>query len=62
MPACDVIKEAMERRGLRNLDLEPVIGSRGHTSEVVNGKRGVPKKKAAALAKLLRVPLAKLLD
>lgn len=62
MPACDVIREAMERRGLRNADLNVVIGNRGHTSEIVNGKRGVPKKKAKALAKLLRVPLEKLLD
>ena len=62
MPACDVIKEAMEKRGLRNADLAVVIGNRGHTSEIVNGKRGVPKRKAAKLAKLLRVPLSKLLD
>lgn len=58
----DVIREAMDKRGLRNCDLDKIIGNRGHTSEIVSGKRGVPKSKAVALAKLLRVPLAKLLD
>lgn len=56
-----IIQGAMKKRKLRNCDLDLVIGNRGHTSEIVSGKRGVPKSKAAALAKLLCVPIHKLL-
>jgi HTH-type transcriptional regulator/antitoxin HigA len=35
----EVIKLKMEENGLRSKDLEPLIGSRGHVSSVLSGRR-----------------------
>lgn len=61
MTPAETIQAAMAKRGLRQVDLVPIIGSRGRTSEVVNGKRAVPRSVAPALARKLRVPLAALI-
>lgn len=57
-----IIREAMVKRGLRQIDLVDICGSRGRTSEIVNGKRSVPKSMASKLAERLRVPLSALID
>jgi HTH-type transcriptional regulator / antitoxin HigA len=44
-----VIQMLMEDRGLRQRDLLTVLGSRGVTSDVVNGRRKPSKKQAKAL-------------
>lgn len=62
MSAADVIQAAMKKRGLRQADLVPIIGHRGRTLEVVNGKRAVPRPVAAALARKLRVPLKDIIE
>lgn len=45
----------MEARDCRQEDLIGVIGSRGVTSEVVNGKRSISKAQAKALADFFQV-------
>jgi len=45
----------MEARGIKQEDLVGVIGSRGVVSEVVNGKRGISKAQAKALAEFFHV-------
>ncbi|HEU0185762.1 MAG TPA: helix-turn-helix domain-containing protein [Blastocatellia bacterium] len=46
----EVIQLLMQERGLRNKDLEPALGSRGVTSEVINGKRRPSKTQIKRLA------------
>ncbi|NOT63293.1 MAG: helix-turn-helix domain-containing protein [Acidobacteria bacterium] len=53
--AHEVIQFLMEERGLRNKDLEPLLGSRGVTSEVINGKRKPSKPQIKALAEFFQV-------
>jgi HTH-type transcriptional regulator/antitoxin HigA len=45
-----VIRFLMEDRGLRHKDLMPALGSRGVTSEVINGKRKPSRTQVKALA------------
>lgn len=45
----------MEARDLKQEELVGVIGSRGIVSEVVNGKRGISKAQAKALAEFFKV-------
>jgi HTH-type transcriptional regulator / antitoxin HigA len=52
---CEVLSHLMEERGIRQKDLENVIGSKGVVSEVVRGKRGISKEQAKSLAKLFHV-------
>ena len=40
----------MRERGLRNKDLEPALGSRGVTSEVISGRRKPSKTQIKKLA------------
>jgi HTH-type transcriptional regulator / antitoxin HigA len=44
-----MIQGFMHDRGLRNKDLEPILGSSGVTSDVINGKRKPSKKQIKAL-------------
>src|SRR5262245_39697274 len=46
----EVIQLLMRERGLRNKDLEPALGSRGVTSEVISGKRKPSKAQIKKLA------------
>ncbi len=46
----EVLKELMAANQLKQADLVPIFGSKGITSEVLNGKRGISKDKAKALA------------
>jgi HTH-type transcriptional regulator/antitoxin HigA len=45
-----VVRELMRAHGLRPKDLYEVFGSKGTTSEVLRGKRGISKAAAKALA------------
>jgi HTH-type transcriptional regulator/antitoxin HigA len=51
----EVLQHLMDERGLRQSDLLPIFGSRGYVSDIVNGKRGISKQHAKALAKLFHV-------
>lgn len=62
MTAAEIIRQKMAERGIRQIDLLDIFGSRGRISEIVNGKRGVPKSKAVALSKRLRIPLRVLIS
>jgi HTH-type transcriptional regulator/antitoxin HigA len=44
-----MIRGFMQDRGLRNKDLEPILGSSGVTSDIINGKRKPSKKRIKAL-------------
>ena len=47
----EVLKELMNANGLKQSDLVSIFGSKGVTSEVINGKRSISKSQAKALAK-----------
>jgi HTH-type transcriptional regulator/antitoxin HigA len=51
----EVLQHLMEANDLKQADLLKVFGSRGHTSDIVNGKRGISKEHAKALGKLFKV-------
>jgi HTH-type transcriptional regulator/antitoxin HigA len=42
----DIIKLKMEERGIRSKDLEPIIGSKGHVSAILSGRREITLKTA----------------
>ena len=46
----EVVKHLMEQLGLKQADLVSVLGSRAQVSDLVNGKRGISKAQAKALA------------
>ncbi|MBK9316248.1 MAG: hypothetical protein IPM55_18700 [Acidobacteria bacterium] len=55
-PPHEVIQFLMQDRGLRNRDLEPLLGSRGVTSEVIRGKRKPSNTQIRKLAEFFNVP------
>jgi HTH-type transcriptional regulator/antitoxin HigA len=48
----DALKELMREREMQAKDLWPVFGSKGITSEVLNGKRGISKEMARKLGEV----------
>jgi HTH-type transcriptional regulator/antitoxin HigA len=50
------IKLKMEERGLKAKDLEPFIGSKGHVSSILSGRRELTLKTAQKLKDYLRLP------
>ena len=54
-PGHRILKHYMQVRGLRQIDLQPILGSRGVTSEIVNGKRSITKEQAIHLGALFGV-------
>jgi HTH-type transcriptional regulator/antitoxin HigA len=50
-----MIRGFMQDRGLRNKDLEPILGSSGVTSEVISGKRKPSKQQVKKLASFFGV-------
>ncbi len=52
----EVIKLKMEEKGLQAKDLEQIIGSKGHVSLVLSGKRELTLKMAKSLHKFLGIP------
>ena len=51
----EIIQYLMQEHGLRNKDLEPALGSRGVTSEVVSGRRKPSKTQIKKLAEFFQV-------
>jgi len=50
-----ILQHLMESNDLSQVDLLPIFGGRGRVSEVVNGKRGISKAQAKALAGFFHV-------
>jgi len=57
VPPHQALKALMEERGLRHRDIWPVLGNKGATSEILNGRRSISKAQAKKLAAFFRVPL-----
>lgn len=51
----EILNELMLARDLKQKDLSEVFGSKGITSEVINGKRSISKNQAKALGKFFHV-------
>lgn len=56
LDALEVIKHKMEEMGMKAKDLEHIIGSKGHVSAVLNGKREITLKMAQKLKNYFRIP------
>ena len=52
----EVIKLKMEESGMKAKDLEPIIGSKGHVSSVLSGKREITLKMAQRLRDYFQLP------
>lgn len=51
------LRALMEDRGLRHKDVWPVVGNKGLTTEILNGRRKISAEVAKRLAAHLRVPV-----
>jgi HTH-type transcriptional regulator / antitoxin HigA len=56
LDALEVIKIKMQEMGLKNKDLEPLIGTKGHVSAVLSGKREITLKMAQKLKNFFKIP------
>lgn len=52
----DAVKLKMEERGLKAKDLEPLIGSKGHVSSILSGRRELTLKMAQKLKDYFQLP------
>jgi len=52
----EVIKYKMQEMGIKAKDLEPIIGSKGHVSAVLSGKRDITLKMAQKLKDFFSIP------
>ena len=52
----EVIKLKMEERGLKAKDLESIIGSKGHVSSILSGRREITLKMAQRLKDFFHLP------
>ena len=52
----DAIKLKMEERGLKAKDLEPLIGTKGHVSSILSGRRELTLKMAQKLKDFFQLP------
>lgn len=52
----EVIKYKMQEMGVKAKDLEPLIGSKGHVSAVLSGKRDITLKMAQKLRDFFSLP------
>lgn len=52
----DVIKLKMEERGIKAKDLEPFIGTKGHVSSILSGRREITLKMAQKLKEYFHLP------
>jgi HTH-type transcriptional regulator/antitoxin HigA len=52
----EVIKLKMEENGIKSKDLEPLIGSRGHVSSVLSGRRELTLPMAQRLKNYFQLP------
>jgi HTH-type transcriptional regulator/antitoxin HigA len=53
----EALKSLMQDRGLRHKDVWPVVGNKGLTTEILNGRRRISAALAKRLAAHLRVPV-----
>lgn len=56
LDALEVIKIKMKEQGMKNKDLEPIIGSKGHVSAILSGKREITLKMAQRLKEYFNIP------
>lgn len=56
LDALAVIKYKMKEMGVKAKDLEPIIGSKGHVSAVLSGKRDITLKMAQKLKNYFSIP------
>ena len=57
-----VIAEEMEKKGIKRKDLYPIFNdNRSRISEVLSGKRNVPRGKIISLARLLGIEVERLI-
>ena len=54
-PPHEVLQHLMDSNEYKQADLLPIFGSRGYTSDIVNGKRGISKENAKALGAFFHV-------
>ena len=52
----EVIKLKMEEQGLKSKDLESIIGSKGHVSSILSGRRELTLKMAQKLVRFFHLP------
>ncbi len=52
----EAVKLKMEERGMKPKDLEPIIGSKGHVSSVLSGRRDLTLKMAKRLHEYFGLP------
>ena len=52
----DVIKLKMAERGIKAKDLEPLIGTKGHVSSILSGRREITLKIAQRLRDFFHLP------
>lgn len=52
----EAIKFKMDERGVKPKDLEPIIGTKGHVSSVLSGRRDITLKMAQRLKDFLQIP------
>jgi HTH-type transcriptional regulator/antitoxin HigA len=52
----EVIKYKMKENGMKAKDLEPIIGSKGHVSAILSGKREITLKMAQKLKNYFSLP------
>lgn len=53
----EALKALMAERGLKHKDIWPVLGNKGATTEVLNGRRSISKTQARRLAEFFHVPI-----
>jgi HTH-type transcriptional regulator/antitoxin HigA len=56
LDALEVIKYKMEEKGMKAKDLVPIIGSKGHVSAILSGKREITLKMAQKLKNYFSIP------
>jgi len=56
LDALEVIKYKMQEMGLKAKDLEPIIGSKGHVSAILSGKRAITLNMAQKLKDYFSIP------
>ena len=52
----DVIKLKMKEQGMKAKDLEPIIGTKGHVSSILSGRREITLKMAQRLKDYFHLP------
>ncbi|MEO6131306.1 MAG: helix-turn-helix domain-containing protein [Saprospiraceae bacterium] len=52
----DVIKLKMQESGMKAKDLEPIVGSKGHVSSILSGRREITLQMARKLREYFQLP------